>query len=603
MWTDRYWQIAGLVALAGALVAAEASGLVSGLLMGLAVVAAAVIAVGIVVLIPLIGWSLFVHLTCGPKSRAILKFAYAMAGWDRKKGQDKAGAKLIEAWGLKPRIRDADDAEALRAMLAQAMRLECKVPFVLEQRVMPELWGHVLARAAGGTADDQWYYSRRAVAYAPQDRPLPLWRRARVALRKRLSPLVLSAEDRKYLTAIEDLARMAVKQAARTKEPLQMTPQMQVHQELYGMYEWAGVAMGRGLGEIRPEVDWLPLTMQRRAKLIANVVAGRAVPDRFRLTDPSAMKTLQRVARTATRAQAAAEAAKAKEAAERAEKQRQYEARRQEARRDIGDAELEELLLAHERKAIFLRQGASGARSHLGGRPPLPAGVDWPRHPGHGMPLHYLCGIDCAEMPRVPCEAALPEDGMLLFFADIDEEMLQLIDFEGEGETPWRVLHVPAGAPPRDFPDDMPDVDHGYGQIDSARGNLGRKGWPRTPVEPRIVSTWPFEGQPIFSNPRYREAVRIAETAHFADHMLPQSDGDTLVREVKDARHLMLGSAQHFTNITGFDKPGHVRLLCLDSDRGLDMWFCDAGVTEFWITEADLAARRFDKAWALTAGS
>ena len=45
---------------------------------------------------------------------------------------------------------------------------------------------------------------------------------------------------------------------------------------------------------------------------------------------------------------------------------------------------------------------------------------------------------------------------------------------------------------------------------------------------------------------------------------------------------------------------GDLLLLC--SDYGLDFMFCEVGVAEFWISEEDLAARRFEKAWANTAG-
>ena len=61
----------------------------------------------------------------------------------------------------------------------------------------------------------------------------------------------------------------------------------------------------------------------------------------------------------------------------------------------------------------------------------------------------------------------------------------------------------------------------------------------------------------------------------------------------------MLGPAQAKTNSTA---GGGVRLLCLDSDYGPGMMFCDCGVLEYWIRPEDLAALRFDKAYANTAG-
>lgn len=61
----------------------------------------------------------------------------------------------------------------------------------------------------------------------------------------------------------------------------------------------------------------------------------------------------------------------------------------------------------------------------------------------------------------------------------------------------------------------------------------------------------------------------------------------------------MLGPAQVKTNSTA---GSGVRLLCLDSDYGPGMMFCDCGVLEYWIDPADLAAGRFERAYANTAG-
>lgn len=45
-----------------------------------------------------------------------------------------------------------------------------------------------------------------------------------------------------------------------------------------------------------------------------------------------------------------------------------------------------------------------------------------------------------------------------------------------------------------------------------------------------------------------------------------------------------------------------MRLLCLDSDYGPGMMYCDCGALEYWITPKDLKAGRFDLAYACTAG-
>ncbi|MFN3972012.1 MAG: DUF1963 domain-containing protein [Gemmobacter sp.] len=69
--------------------------------------------------------------------------------------------------------------------------------------------------------------------------------------------------------------------------------------------------------------------------------------------------------------------------------------------------------------------------------------------------------------------------------------------------------------------------------------------------------------------------------------------------QARGSLHMMLGAAQRVTNQT---RAGEVRLLCLDSGPDIDAMFCDAGVIEFWIGAQDLAAGRFDRAVACSAG-
>lgn len=45
-----------------------------------------------------------------------------------------------------------------------------------------------------------------------------------------------------------------------------------------------------------------------------------------------------------------------------------------------------------------------------------------------------------------------------------------------------------------------------------------------------------------------------------------------------------------------------MRLAQIDSDSALGMMFCDVGIIDFWIDEADLVAGNWDAAWAATAG-
>ena len=87
--------------------------------------------------------------------------------------------------------------------------------------------------------------------------------------------------------------------------------------------------------------------------------------------------------------------------------------------------------------------------------------------------------------------------------------------------------------------------------------------------------------------------LELVPAAAFAVH------AEGLTPSVSQSQHLMLGPAQRITNSTA---GAGVRLLCLDSDYGPGMMFCDCGVIEYWISPEHLAAGRFDQAYANTAG-
>ena len=89
-------------------------------------------------------------------------------------------------------------------------------------------------------------------------------------------------------------------------------------------------------------------------------------------------------------------------------------------------------------------------------------------------------------------------------------------------------------------------------------------------------------------------AIREALPAEVLDAHAPQ-----LAPRPGRSDHILLGTAQTKTNPTSAEG---VRLLLLDSDPGMDFMFCDMGVIEYWIDPEALAAGRFDKAFALSAG-
>lgn len=158
---------------------------------------------------------------------------------------------------------------------------------------------------------------------------------------------------------------------------------------------------------------------------------------------------------------------------------------------------VESLMEKYRRPAIMMRRpypplDLPRRNSHLGGRPSLPTGFDWPRT-SSGTPLHFLVQIDCAELP--PSGGVLPKSGVLFFFARVDEEMLWGDDGEPAHDY-CRVLFAPTIADrPGDPPEDLPAImGGGFG---SAFADF------RLPDEPpvRLYHEWQVEFHPIHSWP------------------------------------------------------------------------------------------------------
>lgn len=119
--------------------------------------------------------------------------------------------------------------------------------------------------------------------------------------------------------------------------------------------------------------------------------------------------------------------------------------------------------------------------SCLGGLPWLPDGVAWPRSQD-GIPLHFLASINLAELPKGFPQ--LPIEGVLFFFALIDEEMDW--DHRKPGSH-YKVIHCPhLGDGPAARPADLIPVEGDFHRFDEM---FRMEDEPRTTVYPR----WPLE--------------------------------------------------------------------------------------------------------------
>ncbi len=246
------------------------------------------------------------------------------------------------------------------------------------------------------------------------------------------------------------------------------------------------------------------------------------------------------------------------------------------------------------RRAIRLspRRTQAPGRSHLGGRPTLPVGHEWPRCAGR--PLDFLLQLDLAEI-RALGEGPLPADGLLCFF--FSAEVLGQARLRGAA---CPVVYAPADAgiptePPADAQppavlqvpcalelvayDDLPDLD------------------ARNPLRARLDEE---------EAGRYRDiAAFLAGGGGDAHHKLlghaePFGDSMELACEILAAGG---SSSTGGTALTSelLERCHRWRLLLqLDSDESVPWLWGDLGRLYFWIPEEDLRQARFDRVTVLS---
>jgi len=185
------------------------------------------------------------------------------------------------------------------------------------------------------------------------------------------------------------------------------------------------------------------------------------------------------------------------------------------SKRDFrGEDALDALLASHRAPGILLQRpyppsAFPNVRSRLGGRPQLPATLDWPwgKHYGVETPMHFLAQIDCSELPHV--DDATPDKGMLFFFAVNAEEQIW------DGDEPHasvRVLYAD------DVPVDTPLTDHpaALQPILSAVASDRSSTYPRPQLAgedgPRLHTEWPLIAHRLDTWPEW--------------DMIPEQDAD-----------------------------------------------------------------------------
>jgi len=247
-------------------------------------------------------------------------------------------------------------------------------------------------------------------------------------------------------------------------------------------------------------------------------------------------------------------------------------------------AEIVELARQHAIPALSLDPSQAGT-SYIGGSPPLPVGMEWPKR--GERPLTFIAGIDLGDAHKTGTIPWLPERGLLLFFYDTEEQPWGYDPKDADG---WSVVLVESGvsteetAGPalnriglvlREF-DSLPDIQ----RFDDLGLNISEQEQDDWFDGDMQIGRAPFQiggfPNPIQNDTMELECQLVSNGLYCGD-----------LSGYEDARAAELAKGA-----------GEWRLLLqLDSEDEIGEMWGDCGFIYFWIRESDARAGRFDKAW------
>ena len=230
--------------------------------------------------------------------------------------------------------------------------------------------------------------------------------------------------------------------------------------------------------------------------------------------------------------------------------------------------------------------------SKLGGLPDLPSGVAWPEW--KGLPQSFIAQIRLEDLHDFNVAKALPQQGMLWFFYDAQQQTY--------GENPqdkggWSVLYtadvaqvqrasVPAGLPASgQFHACAIRYTSEITLAQQPELDIPNFEWSADEQQKyeKLLSTFPDPGD--------RAAI----------HNRLLGNPDTLQDDMRSQCQLMAHGItdpqdSHAADMLKDAKNWHL-LLQVDSDEHAGMRWASGGMLYYWIQWADLMARRFENTW------
>ena len=246
--------------------------------------------------------------------------------------------------------------------------------------------------------------------------------------------------------------------------------------------------------------------------------------------------------------------------------------------------------------AVHIVKTDAPSRSHFGGVPNLPPGVEWPER--KGARLGFLARLSLSEICRAHPIDWLPHDGALLFFYDMDQ---QAWGFDPKDRGSAAVLRVSDLSDPVAQPD---VVTKGHASTLPHRNAAFRRIDTIPSVERDAASALELSD---------KESDLYVDLAHAVFQGAPQHQvagfpspvqGDGMELECQLVSHGIYCGDQ-----TGYADPrvGPLMagasdwrlLLQFDSDDDLGVMWGDAGVIYYWVEAHAARAGRFDNSWLI----
>jgi uncharacterized protein YwqG len=233
--------------------------------------------------------------------------------------------------------------------------------------------------------------------------------------------------------------------------------------------------------------------------------------------------------------------------------------------------------------------------SKIGGRPDLPADIQWTRW--KGKPLAFIAQIQLAELPKAEFLNILPSAGILYFFYSADQETW---GFDPNDKGSSNVIYSKSSEiHRRNFPEDLPDE--------------GRYNNCSVTFEPSV--TIPDIDSSVFDElhlsrektDRYSEfsehATELMELGHRILGHPNQIQGDMQLECQLASHGLYCGDGSGYKDPKAQALKAGAKdwelLFQVDSDDNAAMMWGDMGMLYYWIPRHELMRKNFDAAWMI----